>query len=106
MSSAAARSLPAPVASTFACIPDHVVYRQFPHETVVLNLQTGTYHGLNPTAGRMLELLDRGLSIHETAERVADEYRRPVEQVEGDLQLLCADLCSRGLIEVSADGSR
>ena len=35
--------------------PQHVVYRSFPSETVVLNLQTGSYHGLNATAGRMLD---------------------------------------------------
>ena len=42
-----------------ARLPDHVVYRTFVYETVVLNLQTGKYHGLNRTGGRMLELLER-----------------------------------------------
>jgi hypothetical protein len=106
VSAAAAHVLPGPLATTYARVPDHVVYRPFPHETVVLNLQTGKYHGLNPTAGRMLELLERGLSIGETAAVVADEYQRPLADVECDLQKLCADLCARGLIELSAHGSR
>jgi hypothetical protein len=37
-------------------LPQHVVHRSFVAETVVLNLQTGKYHGLNPVGGRMLEV--------------------------------------------------
>lgn len=33
-------------------VPDHVVYRAFVDETVVLNLDTGRYHGLNAVGGR------------------------------------------------------
>jgi hypothetical protein len=106
MTAAAAHSLPAAPAETFVRVPDHVVYRPFPHETVVLNLQTGKYHGLNPTAGRMLELLEQGLSVAATAEAVAGEYQRPISDVERDLQAFCDDLCARGLIELSANGSR
>ena len=106
MSAAAAHPLPGPLASMFARVPEHVVYRPFPYETVVLNLETGKYHGLNPTAGRMLELLERGLSIGETAETVAAEYQRSLEDVERDLQAFCADMRARGLIELSPDGSR
>ena len=40
--------------------PSHVVYRTFVTETVALNIETGQYHGLNATAGRMLEVLERG----------------------------------------------
>src|SRR5438552_18411116 len=106
MTVAAAHPLPAAPAATFVRVPDHVVYRPFPHETVVLNLQTGKYHGLNPTAGRMLELLEQGLSVAATAEVVAGEYQRPPADVERDLQAFCGDLCARGLIELSANGSR
>ncbi len=57
----AAPSTPAVLAAT-ARMPAHVVYREFPAEVVLLNLQTGRYHGLNPTAGRMLRALEeRGL---------------------------------------------
>jgi hypothetical protein len=106
MSVAAAQPLPGPLAETYARVPEHVVYRPFPHETVVLNLDTGKYHGLNPTAGRMLELLERGLSIGDTAELVADEYQRPLADVERDLKTFCADLSARGLIELSANARR
>jgi len=91
---------------TFARIPEHVAYRSFAAETVVLNLQTGKYHGLNPTAGRMLELLERGLSLEATAGTVAQEYRCSTDDVERDLCVLCSDLSARGLIELYRDVSR
>ena len=46
---------------------DHVVHRSFAHETVILNLKTGKYHGLNPTAGAMLTELERGATVAEAA---------------------------------------
>src|ERR671938_504612 len=39
-------------------VPEHVVYRDFDDETVVLNLDSGQYHGLNPTAAAMLSAVD------------------------------------------------
>jgi len=106
MSVAAERPIPEPEAAVFAHVPDHVVYRAFPHETVVLNLQTGRYHGLNPTAGRILELFERGLSVSDTTDAVAEEFKRPRAEVQRDMQSFCADLHARGLIELSADGCR
>ncbi len=81
-------------------LPEHVVHRGFAAETVVLNLQTGKYHGLNPTAARMLELLESKDSVGQAAAEIASEYGQPIDQVEQDLCELCADLAERGLIEV------
>src|SRR3954452_7531113 len=58
-------------------LPDHVVFRRFAAETVVLNITTGKYHGLNPTAGRMLELLSAAGSVPEAATQMAAEDGRP-----------------------------
>ena len=83
---------------TFA-VPDHVVMRAFATETVVLNLRTGSYHGLNPVAGRMLELLqDRG-DPRAVIDGIAAEWEVDRERVERDVTALCADLLERGLIE-------
>jgi Coenzyme PQQ synthesis protein D (PqqD) len=80
-------------------VPDHIVHRSFPAETVVLNLETGKYHGLNPTAGRMLETLDQLGSVDEAAAVLAAEYAQPLETVRTDLAAFCSDLAERGLIE-------
>jgi hypothetical protein len=82
--------------------PEHVVYRPFVKETVVLNLQTGKYHGLNPTGGRMLEVLERSETIGAAARQLAEEYGGPLETLEADLCDFCRDLLERGLIELRA----
>ena len=90
-----------------ASVPDHVVYRPFAKETVVLNLKTGKYHGLNPTAGSVLSELERGVTVAEAAARLAERYGLPVEEIERDAYELCLDLLERGLIELAhPDGRR
>lgn len=85
-------------------LPEHVVHRGFAAETVVLNLKTGKYHGLNPVAGRMLEVLEEVGSVQEAARQLALEYDQPLETIEQDICGLCADLAERGLIETDAAG--
>src|SRR3954463_8402563 len=81
-------------------VPRHVVYRDFVSETVLLNIETGQYHGLNPTAGRMLQVLDEVASVSTAITRLAGEFDQPAERIEQDLKGLCEGLLSRGLLEV------
>jgi hypothetical protein len=81
-------------------VPQHVVYRSFPTETVVLNLETGKYHGLNATAGRMLEELTQATSVGDAVASVAASYEQSEEVIERDIQELCNVLLERGLIEI------
>jgi hypothetical protein len=84
-------------------VPQHVVYRSFPAETVVLNLQTGKYHGLNATAGQVLEALERAACVRDAAATLATDYEQDQSVVERDVCELCQSLLERGLIET--DGS-
>jgi hypothetical protein len=81
-------------------VPHHVVYRSFPSETVVLNLETGKYHGLNATAGRMLETLEKAVTVRDAAIDLAASYDQPRAVIELDLCALCNALLERGLIAV------
>ncbi len=90
----------ATVPPTRVTIPQHVVFRSFVEETVVLNLESGRYHGLNPTAGRMLELLGELGEVDAVAKRVADETGAPASRVAEDHRAFCSSLAERGLIEV------
>ena len=83
-------------------VPQHVAWRPFPTETVLLNLKTGQYHGLNPSGGRMFEVLDDCGDLHRSAERLAKELGQPLETVTEDLHTLCVELIGRGLLEVPA----
>jgi hypothetical protein len=87
--------------STHVRVPQHVVYRGFGSETVALNLATGKYHGLNPTAGRMLEVLRDTPVLDEAAVIVAREFDVPLDRVRQELVQFSEDLAARGLVELS-----
>ncbi len=71
----------------------------------MLNLGTGKYHGLNPTAGRMLEMLEEAPTIGAAAELLAEEYAQGLGQIEDDLCEFCMDLRARGLLEIVTNDS-
>jgi hypothetical protein len=81
-------------------IPDGVVRRSFGDDKVLLNLATGHYHGLNPTGGYMVALLEETGSAEETARRTAQDLGTDEDRVRADLAQLCAALAERGLIIV------
>jgi hypothetical protein len=83
-------------------VPEHVVTRDLSGQTIVLNLRTGRYHGLNPTGGAMLQSLRSNGSTKIAAAEIASGFGVPEERVLGDLVTLCGELLSRGLIEVDA----
>lgn len=83
-------------------LPQHVVYRVFPAETVVLDLDSGKYHGLNPVGGRMIEALEQTEVVREAVDRLTAEFPGvdPAE-IERDLVEFCTDLAERGLLELN-----
>ena len=86
-------------------VPEHVVHREFPNETVVLNLQTGMYHGLNRVAGRMLQELQNQATVGAAANLIAAESGHAPADVERDICELCLQLSERGLISLAYDPS-
>jgi DNA-binding MarR family transcriptional regulator len=95
-------SVPTPTGLLAATVrvPAHVVYREFPAEVVLLNLNTGRYHGLNPTAGRMLRALEEQGSLALAVQTLASDLAVSRERVEADLVGFVLGLEERGLIEV------
>ena len=84
-----------------ARVPEHVVYRAFEAETLLLNLQTSQYHGINATGARVLELAEEsGGDLSTAVDRLAAEYGLDRADIEGDLTAFCRDLVERGLLEV------
>ena len=79
-------------------VPDRIVYRDFPSETVALNAETGQYFGLNSTAARMLAALEEAGTVAGALALIADWFARPAEELEPDLLETCAALAERGLI--------
>ena len=80
-------------------VPEHVVYRDFPEETVILNLESGMYHGLNATAATMVKTLESSPSVAAAVDTLAAELEQPRDRIERDVVTLCRTLDERGLIE-------
>ncbi len=80
-------------------LPQHVVHRSFVAETVVLNLKTGLYHGLNPVGGHMLDVLNEAPSVRDAAALLVEEFQDQ-DTVEADLVAFCRDLLDRELVEI------
>jgi hypothetical protein len=99
-------TIPDSLAGVIVTVPNHVVFRAFASETVVLNIDTGQYHGLNQVAGRMLETLQRAPDLQTAAQALAGEFEQSLERIEQDLRAFCDDLASRGLLEIDAAGTR
>ena len=83
-------------------VPEHVIFRSFALETVALNLRTGQFHGLNVTAGRMVELVQRSARPRDAVASLAAEYHVGEAQIARDLAGLLALLRDRGLIELDS----
>ena len=84
-------------------IPDHVVFRSFASETVVLNLQTQKFHGLNASAGRMVEVLGREKTIARALTEIARDFGRPEDEIQPYLLEFVETMLERGLL-VLVDG--
>jgi hypothetical protein len=85
-------------------IPEHVVSRAFVEQSVALNLKTGTYHGLNVTAARMLEALADVHIVGDAVPVLAQQLGQPVNVIERSLAELCRNLAERGLVDLRDAG--
>jgi hypothetical protein len=81
-------------------VPDHVVYRTFGDETVVVNLRSGKYHGLNRTAARMLDVLSSSVNVEAGVTDLARELGVDEQRIRRDASGLCRALMERGLVEL------
>lgn len=84
-------------------VPKDVVFREFAQETVALNIESGQYYGLNPTAGRMLTVLGTAPTVRSAAQTLVEEFSVEAEVLERDLCRLCLALSERGLLALEAD---
>ena len=81
-------------------VPDYVVGRGFASETVLLNIRTGEYHGLDRVGGRFYEVIRDAPDLERASQLLISEYDQPADRIESDLAAFCDDLRNRGLIEI------
>jgi hypothetical protein len=80
-------------------VPDSVATRRIGDETILLNLETGTYFGLDIVGSRFLELLERDGKISVALRTMLEEFDVKPETLEVDILRLSEEMHSKGLLE-------
>ncbi len=85
-------------------VSDDVVAREVGGETVLLDLSSGQYFGLDTIGGRIWELLsERPHDLKELCDHIEAEFDAPRERIEADLIALAKQLHDQELIAANAD---
>lgn len=87
-------------------VPYEVMARPVGDETVILDIASGAYYGLDAVGARMWDLIGAGHSLAEIRDRLLQEYDVEGERLEHDLLKLVDELWSHGLVEVGEDAVR
>jgi hypothetical protein len=81
----------------------NVLVQELKGESVLLNLQTERYFGLDDVGTRMWEVLSKSESLQQARDTLLDEYEVDPKQLENDLRALIEKLSENGLIEVRSE---
>ena len=79
-------------------IPTEVMARTVGEETVLLDLASGTYFGLDPVGARIWQLMGEDKTLAEICEVMLAEYDTTRETLEHDALDLAKNLADQGLI--------
>jgi hypothetical protein len=82
-------------------ISTDVVAREVGGETMLLDLASGTYFGLDAVGGSFWQLLEGGKSPLEARDALLDAYEVGPDRLERDLETLLDDLAANGLVSTS-----
>ena len=87
-------SLPAKVK-----IPPEILSRQIADETVILDVASGKYFGLDPVGARVWQLLGEGKTPDQVSATLATEYDVDPQRLEADIGSLLQELSANGLLK-------
>ena len=83
-------------------VPDHVLSRKAAGETVLLNLDSEEYYGLDGVGDRLWGLLEGGTTFGQVIAALLDDYEVERAALEADVSALLADLADSGLVLIDA----
>lgn len=83
-------------------IPEDILFRELDGESVILNLKSERYFGLDEVGTRMWEALSSCELIQDAYEVLLAEYDVAPEQLRNDLYQLLEKLVEHGLVNVDS----
>jgi len=83
-------------------VPAHVLVRHLDGESVLLNLETEKYFGLDATGTRMWEVATQSASLEAAYVALAQEFDVEPEVLRSNLAELMARLIENGLLKLSS----
>jgi len=86
-------------------IADDVVFRDLAGESVLLNLGTGTYFGLDAVGTRLWHLLKEQGSATAAVATLQSEYDVDERRLRQDVEALISQLLAKGLLTTDAEQS-
>lgn len=92
-----------PARDSVLSAPEYVLVRKAGDETVLLNLRTEHYYGLEGVGARFWELVEAGTTFGDAVDALLSEYDVQADTLTADLMALSTDLRENGLLLV--DGS-
>lgn len=84
-------------------IADDVVFRDLAGESVLLNLSTGTYFGLDAVGTRLWHLIAEHGSTELVIETLLAEYDVDALRLQKDVEALIDQLLAKGLLTTDAE---
>ncbi len=84
-------------------IAHHVVFRELAGESVLLNLETGTYFGLDAVGTRIWNLIAEQGSTSSAIDTLLAEYDVDAPRLEKDVTALIDQLLAKRLLTTDAE---
>lgn len=81
-------------------LPMNVLVRTFENESVLLNLDSECYHGLDDVGTRMWQALTSSENLQAAYEKLLADYEVDPSQLRQDLDDFVAKMVQRGLLAV------
>ena len=79
---------------------ENVLVRELEGESVLLNLNSESYFGLDDVGTRMWSVLTTSNNVEDSCEVLAGEFDVSIEQLRTDLTELIETLIEHGLVEI------
>lgn len=86
----------------FLKISDEVMMQEVSGESVMLDLASEQYFGMNDVGTCFLEAIRDGQPVRAAIDRVAARFEVEREILDADIEALVADLTRRGIVRVVA----